>query len=104
MAAHHSDLAFGSWDEISGPGRVLFRRILAGEGMLTPVKDFTWRGDRWLADRDHVVPDHEVVREHPELFTPAYAKERSIAVLRFLERKRALREKESWRLSAQSGR
>jgi hypothetical protein len=93
---HHSGLASRGSFELSGPRRS--RRVIAGQGMVTPVADFTWRGERWVADRDHVVPDHEVVQEHPERFTPCYVKEDGVEVLAFLERRRALREREPWRL------
>ena len=99
---HHSDLAFRSSQEISGRHRT--RRVVAGEGFLTPVKDFTWQGDKWIAGRDRVVPDHEVVRDHPELFTPCYHKESDPAILKFLQRKRALSAaREPWRLSSIGG-
>jgi hypothetical protein len=93
---HRSDAAFRGSHELSGPHRS--RRVIAGQGMLTPVQDFTWRGDRWVADRDRVVPEHDAVQEHPLRFTPCYPKEDSSAVLAFLERKRALRQREPWRL------
>jgi hypothetical protein len=92
----NSHPAFRSSHEFSGPRRT--RRVIAGEGMVTPVQDFTWRGDQWIANRDHVVPEHEVVQEHPERFTPCYPKESSPGVLAFLERKRALGQREPWRL------
>src|SRR6476619_4660907 len=93
---HRPNPSLSSSHEFSGPRRS--RRVIAGEGMLTPVRDFTWRGDRWVASRDQVAPDHEVVQEHPERFTACYAKESDPGVLAFLERKRALREREPWRL------
>jgi hypothetical protein len=75
------------YHEVSGPSRCGRRRVLAGEGMLTPTRDFTWRGERFRARVTRVSPDHEVAKSrHAQLLTPAYAKESGHEVLRFLER------------------
>jgi hypothetical protein len=66
------------------------RRRHLGEGMLTPTSTFTFQGETYEAGVTNVVPEHPVARsEHARLLKPAYAKEASHEVLRFLERQRA---------------
>jgi hypothetical protein len=51
------------------------RRVLAGEGMVTPVKPLVLNegdGDeRLYPGRDRLAPDHAAVRARPEHFRPA---------------------------------
>jgi hypothetical protein len=86
-----SQAAFHSYEEVDGgrgPRRSV-RRVLNGEGRLTPERDFTWNGERYRANVTRVAPDHPVTQsEHAHLLTPAYAKESGYAVLTFLERVR----------------
>jgi hypothetical protein len=52
------------------------RRVIEGEGMLTPGRPFTWRGERLEPNRDRVAPDHEVCySQFAHLLRPAYEKE-----------------------------
>jgi hypothetical protein len=62
-------------------------RVTRGEGMLTPSRDFTWRGERFRAGFERVAPDHPVARsELARLLEPAYEREASPPVAQFLER------------------
>jgi hypothetical protein len=62
-------------------------RVMGGEGMLTPSRDFTWRGERFRAGSDRVAPDHPLARsELARLLEPACEREASPSVARFLER------------------
>ncbi len=75
--------AFNTYLE-AGRGR---RRVLSGEGMLTPSRPFTWNGQHFEPDRARVVPDHPVAfSEYAHLLRPAYDKEAGMPVRRFLER------------------
>jgi transcriptional regulator with XRE-family HTH domain len=82
-------MSFTTHHEISGPGRFARRRTLAGEGMLTPNRDFVWRGELFRAGVTRVAPDHEVAKsEHAPLLIPAYQRESGHEILRFLQRTR----------------
>jgi hypothetical protein len=84
------------------------KRVLSGEGMLRPTRDFTWRGQRYLAASTRVSPDAEVCfSEHAHLLVPAYKEESGRRILAFLERVRgdrgrggAHRTTAPWRLSS----
>jgi hypothetical protein len=68
------------------------RNVMGGEGMLTPKSNFTWGGELYEAGRTRVTPDHPVTASNfAGLLKPAYAKESSHEVLRFLERRVAER-------------
>jgi hypothetical protein len=113
-------MSFTSYQEVAAD-RAGRRNVVAGEGMLVVRKSFTWQGERFKADVTRVSPHHPVCdSEHADLLEPAYERESSPAVLRFLERRLAERSRpagrrrggepwrlggEYWRLSArQSGR
>jgi hypothetical protein len=64
------------------------RRVLAGEGMLTPVRDTTvtyesGRSELLKAGVTRLAPDHRLVRMRPELFVLACKKDRTKARARF---------------------
>jgi hypothetical protein len=86
--------------------RAARRKIIAGEGMLVANKSFTWEGERYRAGITRVSPDHPVCdSQYANLLKPAYDGESSLAVLRFLERRRAEQPRpcpgsERWRLGA----
>jgi hypothetical protein len=105
-------MSFTTYQEVATDGRAR-RRKLAGEGMLMVQKSFTWRGERYKAGVTRVSPDHPVCdSQHGNLLTPAYDRESSPAVLRFLERRIAQqsppaawgRRGEFWRLGGKSWR
>ena len=102
-------MSFTTYQEVTVDGRAGRRRVVAGEGMLVVQKSFTWQGERYRAGITRVSPDHPVCQsEHADLLKPAYERESSPAVLRFLERRLAQRSRparrrlggESWRLRA----
>jgi hypothetical protein len=87
--------AFVSYEEVAGPrGRSRsVRRIIEGQGKLTPERDFTWRGNVYRAGITRVAPDADVARsEFAHLLTPAFAKEDGPPVIDFLERVRGRKE------------
>jgi hypothetical protein len=101
-------MSFTPYQEITADGRAGRRNVVAGEGMLVVRKSFTWQGERYQAGVTRVSPDHPVCdSEHADLLKPAYERESSPTVLRFLERRLAERSRparrrpggESWRLS-----
>ena len=66
------------------------RNVLRGDGMLTPVRRFIWDGEVYKPGRTRLAPDHPAARsELAHLLKPAYARDQSPEVLRFLERRRA---------------
>jgi hypothetical protein len=68
------------------------RNVIGGEGMLTPERTFTWDGIVFKAKVTRVAPDHPVTAtKFVDLLKPAYDKESSPEVLRFLERRLAAR-------------
>ena len=68
------------------------RNVLAGEGMLTPQRTFTWDGIVFKAKVTRVAPDHPVVQsEFADLLKPAYDKDATPEVMRFLQRRLATR-------------
>src|SRR5215207_5714255 len=78
-----------SYDETAASRGRRTKRILAGEGMLTPSQTFVWRGDTYTAGQTRVAVDHEVTRsEFAHLLTPAYEKEAGLRIIEFLERVR----------------
>jgi hypothetical protein len=94
MNLKSSNAAFLTFQEVSGPRERSrsVRRIIEGEGKLTPSTTFVWRGDTYEAGTCRVTPDHEVTRsEFAHLLVPAYAKESGHAVLDFLETTRGRR-------------
>jgi hypothetical protein len=102
-------MSFTTYQEVTIDGRAGRRRVVAGEGMLVVQKSFTWQGERYRAGITRVSPDHPVCQsEYADLLEPAYERESSPAVLRFLERRLAERSRparrrpggESWRLRA----
>lgn len=58
---------------LAGVGRR--RRVIAGEGMMAPVKLVEFKEDgryeRLLPGRSRIAPDHWIVRQRPERFKPA---------------------------------
>jgi hypothetical protein len=102
-------MSFTTCQEVTVDGRAGRRRVVAGEGMLVVRKSFTWQGERYRAGITRVSPDHPVCdSEHADLLKPAYERESSPTVLRFLERRLAEQSRparrrlggESWRLHA----
>jgi hypothetical protein len=70
-------------------GRRTKRRVAEGQGMLTPSRTFTWRGETYKAGVSRVAPDAGVASsEFAHLLTPAYEKEDGHAILEWLERNR----------------
>jgi hypothetical protein len=68
------------------------RNVIGGEGMLTPERTFTWDGIVFKAKVTRVAPDHPVAEsEFADLLRPAYAKDATPQVMRFLERRLAAR-------------
>ena len=66
------------------------RKVVTGEGMLVATQTFTWQGARYKAGITRVSPDHPVcASRHAALLKPAYERESSPLILRFLERQRA---------------
>lgn len=54
------------------------RRVLAGEGMVTPVRTISLGGsDRLEPGITRLAVDHDLVRKQPELFEPADRSDRS---------------------------
>jgi hypothetical protein len=101
-------MSFTTYQEVTAEGRAGRRNVVAGEGTLVVQKNFTWQGERYRAGITRVSPDHPVCdSEYAALLKPAYERESSPAVLRFLERRladpsRPARRRpggESWRLS-----
>src|SRR4051794_782062 len=78
-------MSFTTHEEIAADGRAGRRNVVAGEGMLVVRKSFTWRGERYKASVTRVSPHHAVCdSEYADLLKPAYERESSPAVLRFL--------------------
>jgi hypothetical protein len=106
-------MSFTTYQEVPVNGRDGRRKVIAGEGMLVAQKGFTWQGERYKAGVTRVSPDHAVCdSEHADLLKPAYERECSPVVLRFLERRLAERSRparrrpggEHWRLGSESWR
>jgi hypothetical protein len=114
-------MGFTTYQEVPIHGRAGRRKVIAGECMLVAQKSFTWQGEHYKAFVTRVSPDHPVCEsEHAALLKPAYERESSPVVLRFLERQLAQRSRpacrrptgelpwrlggESWRLARQSWR
>ena len=100
-------MSFTTYQEVTVDGRAGRRKVVAGEGMLVVQKSFTCQGERYRAGITRVSPDHPVCdSKHAALLKPAYERDSSPAVLRFLERRLAERSRparrrpggESWRL------
>jgi hypothetical protein len=86
--------------EIATTHRREVKRVLSGEGMLRPTRDFTWRGQRYRAASTRVSPDAEVCfSEHAHLLTPAFKEESGHRILAFLERVRGGRGRRQTRRS-----
>jgi hypothetical protein len=80
-------MSFANCQEIAAESRAGRRKVVAGEGMLVVRKSFTWQGERYKAGVTRVSPQHAVCdSEYADLLKPAYERESSPAVLRFLER------------------
>ena len=107
-------MSFTTYQEVTVDGRAGRRKVVAGEGMLVVQKSFTWQGERYRAGITRVSPDHPVCdSEYAELLKPAYERESSPVVLRFLERQLAQRSRPAhrrpsgellWRLRGESWR
>jgi hypothetical protein len=68
------------------------RNVIAGEGMLTPERTFTWDGIVFKAKVTRIAPDHPVAEsEFADWLRPAYDKDATVEVMRFLERRLAER-------------
>jgi hypothetical protein len=55
------------------------RRVIAGEGMLTPVEPLSFDGEALTPGRDRLSPDHPAVSQRPEWFRPADRKDTDTA-------------------------
>jgi hypothetical protein len=68
------------------------RNVIAGEGMLTPERTFTWDGIVFTAGTTRVSTDHAVTEsEFVDLLRPAYDQDATLEMMRFLERRLAAR-------------
>jgi hypothetical protein len=61
-------------------GRTRTRRVIRGDGMVTVTEPTRWRGEVLTPGRSRFHPSHELVRAHPELFEPAYSRDRPVWV------------------------
>jgi hypothetical protein len=52
------------------------RRVMAGEGMVTPVRPLLIDGKQAEPGRERFASDHELVRLRPELFRPCDSRDR----------------------------
>jgi hypothetical protein len=86
-------MSYAQTEKAASRGRRSKRRVAEGQGMLTPERTFTWRGDVYGAGITRVAPDADVARsEYAHLLTPAFAKEDGLPIIEFLERVRGRKE------------
>jgi hypothetical protein len=77
------ELARAQGVEISNGGGRRRRNVIAGEGLVTPLRPLELHEDGTDAvlqpGRDRLAPEHWAVRERPELFYPAMKGDRATA-------------------------
>ena len=61
------------------------RKVLAGQGMLTPRRAFRYGGQLFEPERTRVSVDYEAARLRPDLFRPAWDQDDSSEIERFRE-------------------
>jgi hypothetical protein len=95
-----------------GPRHRRRRRVIAGEGMVTPVKLLVLETENGLENlhpgRSRLIVNYPFVRQHPELFRPCdptdtATRDRMRAYLARAGPGAASHKAEAWRLSADTG-